>query len=64
MVTGTAHEQNINEEQEVGSTMTNIFGATSTTEDVLSGIDLRGKRILVTGVPAGLGIETARGESA
>jgi NAD(P)-dependent dehydrogenase (short-subunit alcohol dehydrogenase family) len=36
------------------------FGATSTTEDVLSGIDLRGKRILVTGVSAGLGIETAR----
>jgi NAD(P)-dependent dehydrogenase (short-subunit alcohol dehydrogenase family) len=42
------------------STMTNIFGATSTTEDVLSGIDLRGKRILVTGVSAGLGVETAR----
>ena len=36
------------------------FGATSTTEEVLSGIDLRGKRILVTGVSAGLGIETAR----
>src|SRR5262250_701568 len=42
------------------STMTNTFGATSTTEDVLSGIDLRGKRILVTGVSAGLGIETTR----
>jgi NAD(P)-dependent dehydrogenase (short-subunit alcohol dehydrogenase family) len=42
------------------STMANIFGATSTTEDVLSGIDLRGKRILVTGVSAGLGVETAR----
>src|SRR5579862_6213122 len=37
-----------------------VFGATSTTEDVLSGIDLRGKRILVTGVSAGLGVETAR----
>jgi NAD(P)-dependent dehydrogenase (short-subunit alcohol dehydrogenase family) len=36
------------------------FGATSTTEDVLAGIDLRGKRILVTGVSAGLGVETAR----
>jgi NAD(P)-dependent dehydrogenase (short-subunit alcohol dehydrogenase family) len=36
------------------------FGATSTTEEVLSGIDLRGKRILVTGVSAGLGVETAR----
>ena len=37
-----------------------LFGATSTTEDVLSGVDLRGKRILVTGVSAGLGVETAR----
>jgi len=44
----------------VTSTMTNIFGSTSTTEDVLSGIDLRGKRILVTGVSAGIGVETAR----
>src|ERR1700688_2364540 len=45
--------------------MTNIleatpFGATSTAEDVLSGINLKGKRILVTGVSAGLGVETAR----
>jgi NAD(P)-dependent dehydrogenase (short-subunit alcohol dehydrogenase family) len=39
--------------------MANVFGATSTTEDVLSGINLRGKRILVTGVSAGLGVETA-----
>src|SRR5215467_8265688 len=40
--------------------MVSVFGATSTTEDVLSGINLRGKRILVTGVSAGLGVETAR----
>jgi NAD(P)-dependent dehydrogenase (short-subunit alcohol dehydrogenase family) len=40
--------------------MANMFGATSTTEDVLSGVDLRGKRILVTGVSAGIGVETAR----
>src|SRR5260370_6429932 len=40
--------------------MANVFGATSTTEDVLSGINLAGKRILVTGVSAGLGVETAR----
>src|SRR6201985_2212002 len=38
----------------------NTFGATSTTDEVLSGIDLRGKRILVTGVSAGIGVETAR----
>src|SRR5712675_3384245 len=36
------------------------FGATSTTDDILSGINLKGKRILVTGVSAGLGVETAR----
>jgi NAD(P)-dependent dehydrogenase (short-subunit alcohol dehydrogenase family) len=40
--------------------MAKVFGATSTTEDVLAGVDLRGKRILVTGVSAGLGVETAR----
>src|SRR5271167_309668 len=40
--------------------VTNTFGATSTTEDVLTGIDLTGKRILITGVSAGLGVETAR----
>jgi NAD(P)-dependent dehydrogenase (short-subunit alcohol dehydrogenase family) len=40
--------------------MAKVFGATSTTDDVLSGINLRGKRILVTGVSAGLGVETAR----
>jgi NAD(P)-dependent dehydrogenase (short-subunit alcohol dehydrogenase family) len=40
--------------------MIEVLGATSTTEDVLSGVKLQGKRILVTGASAGLGIETAR----
>ena len=40
--------------------MVEVFGATSTTEDVLTGVNLQGKRILVTGVSAGLGVETAR----
>jgi len=40
--------------------MTPTFGATSTTDEVLAGADLSGKRILVTGVSAGLGVETAR----
>lgn len=40
--------------------MTQPFGATSTTDEVLDGIDLSGKRVLVTGVSAGLGVETAR----
>jgi NAD(P)-dependent dehydrogenase (short-subunit alcohol dehydrogenase family) len=40
--------------------MAGPFGATSTTNEVLAGVDLSGKRILVTGVSAGLGVETAR----
>jgi NAD(P)-dependent dehydrogenase (short-subunit alcohol dehydrogenase family) len=40
--------------------MTGPFGATSTTDHVLWGKDLSGKRVLVTGVSAGLGVETAR----
>ena len=37
-----------------------LFGAKSTTDEVLSGVDLSGQRVLVTGVSAGLGVETAR----
>jgi NAD(P)-dependent dehydrogenase (short-subunit alcohol dehydrogenase family) len=56
---------NIKRVNKGGRKMTNIleatsFGATSTTDDVLSGVNLKGKRILVTGVSAGLGVETAR----
>jgi NAD(P)-dependent dehydrogenase (short-subunit alcohol dehydrogenase family) len=40
--------------------MSTSFGAKSTTDDVLAGVDLKGKRVLVTGVSAGLGVETAR----
>ncbi len=40
--------------------MTQQFGAKSTTDEVLTGLDLTGKRVLVTGVSAGLGVETAR----
>ncbi len=40
--------------------MAGQFGAKSTTEEVLAGAGLKGKRILVTGVSAGLGVETAR----
>ena len=37
-----------------------VLGATSTTDEILSGVNLSGRRILVTGVSAGLGVETAR----
>jgi NAD(P)-dependent dehydrogenase (short-subunit alcohol dehydrogenase family) len=40
--------------------MSRRFGATSTTDEVLEGTDLSGIRVLVTGVSAGLGVETAR----
>ena len=36
------------------------FGATSTTDDVMAGIDLSGKTAVVTGASAGLGVETTR----
>ena len=35
-------------------------GVSATTEAVLEGISLAGKRILVTGASSGLGLETAR----
>jgi NAD(P)-dependent dehydrogenase (short-subunit alcohol dehydrogenase family) len=44
--------------------MAQQFGAETTTEEVLAGVDLSGKRVLVTGVSAGLGIETARAAAA
>jgi NAD(P)-dependent dehydrogenase (short-subunit alcohol dehydrogenase family) len=40
--------------------MSKSFNAESTAEEVLDGVDLTGKRVLVTGVSAGLGAETAR----
>ena len=40
--------------------MSDIFGAASTTDQVLQSVNLSGKRVLVTGVSAGLGVETAR----
>lgn len=40
--------------------MTTPFGAMSSADDVLHGIHLSGRRILVTGISAGVGLETAR----
>jgi NAD(P)-dependent dehydrogenase (short-subunit alcohol dehydrogenase family) len=40
--------------------MNSTFNASSTADDVLDGVDLRGKRVLLTGVSSGLGLETAR----
>lgn len=40
--------------------MTETFGAKSTADEVLSGINLKGKRFLITGASSGIGLETAR----
>ena len=40
--------------------MAKTFDAESTADEVLEGVDLSGKHVLVTGVSAGLGVETAR----
>ena len=40
--------------------VTTPFGAESTADEVIAGVDLRGRRAVVTGGAAGLGFETAR----
>jgi NAD(P)-dependent dehydrogenase (short-subunit alcohol dehydrogenase family) len=40
--------------------MMNQFDWSATTDEVLAGVNLKGRRVLVTGVSAGLGVETAR----
>ncbi|HEY3253936.1 MAG TPA: SDR family NAD(P)-dependent oxidoreductase [Polyangiaceae bacterium] len=40
--------------------VTHPFGVLSITDEVLAGVNLAGKRMLVTGVSAGIGVETAR----
>ncbi|MGY6564973.1 MAG: SDR family NAD(P)-dependent oxidoreductase [Halomonadaceae bacterium] len=40
--------------------MTDKLGAKTTADEVLAGIDLTGKRFLVTGISGGIGLETAR----
>jgi NAD(P)-dependent dehydrogenase (short-subunit alcohol dehydrogenase family) len=42
------------------TTLNISFGATSTTADVLAGVDLSGKRAIVTGASSGIGAETVR----
>jgi len=44
--------------------MAGPFGELSTTEEVLADVDLSGMRVIVTGVSAGLGVETARAAAA
>jgi len=40
--------------------ITTPFGAQSTAAEVIAGIDLRGRRVIVTGGASGIGVETAR----
>jgi len=43
-----------------GDRITTRFGAESTAAEVIDGIDLSGRRAIVTGGSSGIGIETAR----
>jgi NAD(P)-dependent dehydrogenase (short-subunit alcohol dehydrogenase family) len=40
--------------------MTQKYGPKTTADEVLSGIDLKGRRFLITGASSGIGLETAR----
>jgi NAD(P)-dependent dehydrogenase (short-subunit alcohol dehydrogenase family) len=40
--------------------MKNTYGSETTTDELLEGMDLSGRRVLITGASAGLGLETAR----
>jgi NAD(P)-dependent dehydrogenase (short-subunit alcohol dehydrogenase family) len=44
----------------MSTAITTPFGATSTAAEVVAGIDLSGKRAIVTGGASGIGVETAR----
>src|SRR6516165_4223525 len=43
-----------------GNRITTPFGAQSTAMEVIDGVDLSGKRAIVTGASSGIGLETAR----
>ena len=47
-------------ESRISQRITTPFGATSTADDVIAGVDLTGKRAIVTGSSSGIGRETAR----
>jgi NAD(P)-dependent dehydrogenase (short-subunit alcohol dehydrogenase family) len=50
----------LNEHETQGKEMTEKFGAKTTTDELLSGVDLKTNRFLVTGASSGIGLETSR----
>ena len=44
----------------MNSPITTLFGSESTAADVIAGIDLAGRKAIVTGAASGIGVETAR----
>ncbi|MEV0890752.1 SDR family NAD(P)-dependent oxidoreductase [Promicromonospora sp. NPDC050262] len=57
---GSAHSPPQEEQNTMSERITTPYGATSTAAEVIAGVDLTGKRALVTGAAGGLGYETAR----
>jgi NAD(P)-dependent dehydrogenase (short-subunit alcohol dehydrogenase family) len=49
-----------NKHESQGKEMTEKFGAKTTTDELLSGVDLKANRFLVTGASSGIGLETSR----
>ncbi|WP_344676338.1 SDR family NAD(P)-dependent oxidoreductase [Paraburkholderia graminis] len=50
----------LNKHETQGKEMIEKFGSRSTADEVLSGVDLKAKRFLVTGASSGIGLETSR----
>jgi NAD(P)-dependent dehydrogenase (short-subunit alcohol dehydrogenase family) len=59
-VTGVDLERAPRRNVQVMSLITTPFGATSTAAEVLAGVDLTGRRAVVTGGASGIGVETVR----
>jgi NAD(P)-dependent dehydrogenase (short-subunit alcohol dehydrogenase family) len=54
------NESNYQTKRTAMTAITTPFGFESTAAEVIAGIDLSGKRVIVTGGSSGIGVETAR----
>lgn len=59
----SGRSQRIHEEEvkdSMADRITTPFGATTTAAEVIAGVDLTGRQVIVTGASSGIGVETAR----